>query len=184
MKILVTGGAGYLGSVLSLALIEEGHNVRVLDNLMYGGRSLLSMFGHSRFDFWLGEWDVRDPAGKLVGHNRIESAHAGCALVENWRGQGGVTGTSVNVYDRDRARWHQTWVDSGGGLLQLDGGIVGAAMVLEGDAVDADAPRKVTRQRVTWTPQADGGVRQLWEASSDDGATWKVVFDGRYTRKR
>ncbi len=58
MKILVTGGAGYLGSVLSLALIEEGHNVRVLDNLMYGGRSLLSMFGHSRFDFWLG--DIRD----------------------------------------------------------------------------------------------------------------------------
>jgi nucleoside-diphosphate-sugar epimerase len=58
MKILVTGGAGYLGSVLSLALIEEGHDVRVLDNLMYGGRSLLSMFGHSRFDFWLG--DIRD----------------------------------------------------------------------------------------------------------------------------
>jgi nucleoside-diphosphate-sugar epimerase len=58
MKILVTGGAGYLGSVLSLALIEEGHDVRVLDNLMYGGRSLLSIFGHPRFDFMIG--DVRD----------------------------------------------------------------------------------------------------------------------------
>jgi nucleoside-diphosphate-sugar epimerase len=58
MKILVTGGAGYLGSVLSLALIEEGHDVRILDNLMYGGRSLLSMFGHPRFDFMIG--DVRD----------------------------------------------------------------------------------------------------------------------------
>jgi nucleoside-diphosphate-sugar epimerase len=58
MKILVTGGAGYLGSVLSLALIEDGHDVRVLDNLMYGGRSLLSVFGHPRFELMIG--DVRD----------------------------------------------------------------------------------------------------------------------------
>jgi nucleoside-diphosphate-sugar epimerase len=58
MRILVTGGAGYLGSVLSQALIEEGHDVRVLDNLMYGGRPLLSMFGHPRFDLLIG--DVRD----------------------------------------------------------------------------------------------------------------------------
>ncbi|MQA28761.1 MAG: NAD-dependent epimerase/dehydratase family protein [Luteitalea sp.] len=58
MKILVTGGAGYLGSILSLALIEEGHDVRVLDNLMYGGRALLSMFGHSRFELTAG--DIRD----------------------------------------------------------------------------------------------------------------------------
>ena len=58
MKILVTGGAGYLGSVLSLALIEHGHDVRVLDNLMYGGRSLLSVFGHPRFELMIG--DVRD----------------------------------------------------------------------------------------------------------------------------
>jgi len=58
MKILVTGGAGYLGSVLSAALIEEGHDVRILDNLMYGGRSLLSMFGHPRCELMIG--DVRD----------------------------------------------------------------------------------------------------------------------------
>jgi nucleoside-diphosphate-sugar epimerase len=58
MKILVTGGAGYLGSVLVLTLIEEGHEVRVLDNLMHGGRALLSVFGHSRFELMTG--DVRD----------------------------------------------------------------------------------------------------------------------------
>lgn len=59
MKVLVTGGAGYLGSVLSLALIEEGHDVRVLDNLMYGGRALLSLLGHPRFELTTG--DVREP---------------------------------------------------------------------------------------------------------------------------
>jgi nucleoside-diphosphate-sugar epimerase len=58
MKILITGGAGYLGSVLSLALIEEGHEIRLLDNLMYGGRALLSIFGHPRFAAMIG--DVRE----------------------------------------------------------------------------------------------------------------------------
>jgi nucleoside-diphosphate-sugar epimerase len=58
VKILVTGGAGYLGSILSLTLVEEGHQVRVLDNLSYGGRSLLALFGHRRFDLIAG--DIRD----------------------------------------------------------------------------------------------------------------------------
>jgi len=40
----------------------------------------------------------------------------------------------------------------------------------------------MARQRITWTPAADGNVRQLWEAADDEGA-WSVVFDGRYTRK-
>jgi hypothetical protein len=138
---------------------------------------------HRQFDFWLGQWEVRDPGGKVVGHNRIEAAHGGCALIEHWTSVNGVTGTSVNIYDRDRRRWHQTWVDSGGGLLQLDGTRSDAAMVLAGDAFDADAPGQTSRQRVTWTPQPDGRVRQLWESSSDGGRTWTVVFDGLYARQ-
>jgi hypothetical protein len=38
------------------------------------------------------------------------------------------------------------------------------------------------QQRITWTPNSDGSVRQLWEAADDKGA-WSVVFDGRYTRR-
>jgi len=58
MKILVTGGAGYLGSVLSTTLLADGHEVCVLDNLMHGGRSLLSLLGHPAFHLVAG--DVRD----------------------------------------------------------------------------------------------------------------------------
>ena len=59
MKILVTGGAGYVGSTLSQILLEKGHRVRVLDSLMHGGRSLLGVWTHPCFEFWLG--DIRDP---------------------------------------------------------------------------------------------------------------------------
>jgi len=138
---------------------------------------------HRQFDFWLGQWEVRDPSGKIVGHNRIDAAHGGCALIERWTSIAGVTGTSVNIYDRDRRRWHQTWVDSGGGLLQLDGSRVDTAMVLTGEAFDADAPNQSSRQRVTWTPLTGGRVRQLWESSSDGGKTWTVAFDGLYVRQ-
>src|SRR5207248_7458697 len=127
---------------------------------------------YRQFDFWQGDWDVRDASGKIVGRNRIVALHGGCALQESWIGEGGVSGTSLNIYDNDRKRWHQTWVDSSGGLLQLDGGIVNGAMVLRGKSSSAESPSKPTLQRITWTPQRDGRVRQLWESSSDTGKTW------------
>lgn len=60
MKILVTGGAGYVGGTLVPLLLREGHEVLVLDNLMYGGAAILPLFGLPGFDFVRG--DVCDPA--------------------------------------------------------------------------------------------------------------------------
>jgi len=59
MNVLVTGGAGYVGSVVTRHLLEVGHAVRVLDNLSFGGRSLLGVWSHPRFRFVKG--DLRDP---------------------------------------------------------------------------------------------------------------------------
>jgi nucleoside-diphosphate-sugar epimerase len=58
MKILVTGGAGYLGSVLVRKLLSYKHNVRVLDNFMYGGESLLGAFAHPTLEIFKG--DIRN----------------------------------------------------------------------------------------------------------------------------
>lgn len=60
MKILVTGGAGYVGSVLVPLLLARNDQVRVLDNLMYGGRGLLPCFASRNLEFIKG--DVRDEA--------------------------------------------------------------------------------------------------------------------------
>ncbi len=136
---------------------------------------------HRQFDFWLGEWTVRGPAGKVVGENRLTSLHKGCVLFENWTGAGGFTGSSLNVYDAERKKWHQTWVDVGGGLLQLDGEFSDGKMVLVGKSAP-DAQGVVTLQRITWTPLPDGRVRQHWETSADGGKTWTSAFDGYYTK--
>lgn len=51
-KVLVTGGAGFLGSHLCDRLIEDGHEVLCLDNLFTGSkRNIEHLIGHSRFEF-------------------------------------------------------------------------------------------------------------------------------------
>ena len=42
--ILVTGGAGYIGSLLTSELLRGGYRVTVVDSLLYGGESLLGFF--------------------------------------------------------------------------------------------------------------------------------------------
>ncbi|HET7565277.1 MAG TPA: NAD(P)-dependent oxidoreductase [Gemmatimonadaceae bacterium] len=58
MRILVTGGAGYVGSTLVPHLLSDGHRVRVLDTLEHGGQSLLGAWAHPGFEFVQG--DVRE----------------------------------------------------------------------------------------------------------------------------
>ena len=41
MKILLTGGAGYIGSHVALNLLDEGHEVTIIDNLITGNRELI-----------------------------------------------------------------------------------------------------------------------------------------------
>jgi len=58
MRVLVTGGAGYLGTALSGALLDGGHEVRALDSLLHGGEPVVHLLGRDRYDFARG--DVRD----------------------------------------------------------------------------------------------------------------------------
>jgi hypothetical protein len=133
---------------------------------------------HREFDFWIGTWEVRTADGKLAGTNRIEREYGGCVIHERYSTPRGYAGESLNAYDAGRKVWHQTWVDTAGTVLLLEGRLSGGNMVLEGSTTAADgAP---TRHRITWTPSATG-VRQLWEQTDAQGQ-WKTAFDGRYTR--
>jgi nucleoside-diphosphate-sugar epimerase len=74
LQILVTGGAGYLGSVMVPHLLAKGHRVRVLDSLIYKQTSLLHLFINPRFEFI--EGDVRDA-------DRVKDALKGVDIIIN-----------------------------------------------------------------------------------------------------
>lgn len=137
---------------------------------------------HRQFDFWIGSWNVVANR-KSVGKNQIDADLAHCALFESWTGSSGFRGRSVNFYDRARKRWHQTWIDYMGGVLHLDGGLVGTSMVMEGDS-PTETPSTARHDRITWTPNEDGTVRQHWEQRTGTNAEWNTVFDGVYRRAR
>jgi nucleoside-diphosphate-sugar epimerase len=79
MKILVTGGAGYIGSTLVPLLLAEGHRVRVLDTLLHGGESLLGVWSHPDFEFVRG--DICDRAELQAAVAGIEAVVHLAAIV-------------------------------------------------------------------------------------------------------
>lgn len=137
---------------------------------------------HRQFDFWAGDWVVTDSAGSTTyGTNLVTSEENGCLLHEHWSGSRGGTGQSLNFFDRATGRWAQVWVASSGGVLRLEGARAGAVMRLEGD--QRTPAGALVKNRIEWTPQPDGRVRQTWYVSQDSGRTWQASFDGWYRRK-
>jgi hypothetical protein len=133
-----------------------------------------------QFDFWLGDWEVFNPEGKLVGTNQIRLLY-GCVLHESWKATKVFEGQSFNRYDADRGVWHQTWVDNSGSLLLLEGGMKAGAMVMS-DATTPGRKADAPVNEIRWSRGDDGTVRQVWRTTDDGGKTWKTAFDGKYVR--
>lgn len=66
MNVLITGGAGYLGSILSEHLLDRGYKVTVLDNLMYGEQNLFHLCANPDFDFVFGDARNEELVASLV----------------------------------------------------------------------------------------------------------------------
>ena len=135
-----------------------------------------------QFDFWIGEWTVTTPDGKVAGTNKIERIANGHGLLENWTSARGGHGKSLNAFHAAKRQWQQFWIGGDGVVLELAGGLdASGAMVMTGTG---SKPGDTTLNRITWTPNTDGSVRQYWEISKDNGKTWSAIFEGRYERKK
>ena len=71
MKILLTGGSGYLGSILSRKLLENGHSVRILDNFLFGTKSIKEIENNKNLEIVKG--DIRDLSIVSKSLKNIES---------------------------------------------------------------------------------------------------------------
>lgn len=70
-RVLVTGGAGFIGSHLARALLDQGWSVRILDNFSTGRRSNLAVLGD----------DVEIVEGDIQSYERVNRAVTGCDIV-------------------------------------------------------------------------------------------------------
>jgi hypothetical protein len=140
---------------------------------------------YHQFDFWVGDWDVvpygtPPQPGRKPARNTITKIQDGCVVAENWRAPTN-TGQSLNIYDRSRGEWHQTWVDNGGGLHEYWGRREGANMVFHGSTPAQSDPAARIHVRLTFFDLGDGTVRQFSERLNADG-TWSVNYDLLYVR--
>ena len=94
VRTLVTGGAGFIGSNLVRQLVDDGHDVTVLDNLLSGYRSNLEPFREVRFM----EGDVRDEAAVFRAIDGAEVVFHLAASVGNKRSiDHPITDAEINV---------------------------------------------------------------------------------------
>ncbi|HUK14192.1 MAG TPA: hypothetical protein VLW17_12895 [Thermoanaerobaculaceae bacterium] len=138
---------------------------------------------YAQFDFWVGEWDVRPagaPESTPPASSVISKVLDGCVVLESWSGQD--RGQSFNIFDKTEGRWHQTWVDTTGGLHEYWGRREGDSMAFTGEVAESPGqPRFPTR--MTFTRQGPDRVRQFSETSKDGGRTWVPNYDLIYTRR-
>jgi len=125
---------------------------------------------YRQFDYWVGKWVGRIPAGFKAGDNEIVKTSRGCVLEQTWDGVFGLTGRSYSYYEPASGQWVQTWIGQGGTPATMRGGLKNGAMTLEGRL---PGPNGLVRPiRTAWIPNDDGSITVLTEDSPDEGRTW------------
>jgi hypothetical protein len=138
---------------------------------------------HRQFDFWVGTWNVFGAAGGQIATSVISSELDGCLIMEDFIGNGGFQGRSINLFDRETGLWYETFVDNViAASFRLSGRLEGEEMVMTGSQPVFSFATGTVRQRdvtVTWSPLAASQVRQAFVVSFDGGPPF-TSFNGLY----
>lgn len=144
----------------------------------------------SQFDFWLGQWDLSWPAEqtggtageRASGSNTIDRLFGNCVVEENFAfGDDSFKGRSLSVFDQRTGRWRQTWVDSQGGYLVLNGEWDGETMQLRTDPIERHGEELLNR--MVFRDITAESLRWEWQGSRDGGKTWNDLWIIDYVRR-
>ena len=135
-----------------------------------------------RFDFWVGEWEVKNAQGQPAGQSSVQRLLEGCALYENWTDLQGGGGKSLNSYNTDVKQWQQFWTDQYGRVTEYRESERTPEKGLRFLAHQG-TPQHQTQIRMTFTPIDAKTVRQFGETSTDGGKSWTTSFDLYYHRR-
>ncbi|MEM8678250.1 MAG: M56 family metallopeptidase, partial [Planctomycetota bacterium] len=134
---------------------------------------------YRQLDFMVGDWQVHNADGQLLGHSTISKEEEGFLLREKWRAAGGSTGTGITYFHPKEKVWRQTFVGMFGSVIDMQGDYQGDALRMSGETALPNAT--VSLVRASTTPQGDGTFQFLMEESRDGGESWQTTFDGLYS---
>jgi hypothetical protein len=136
-------------------------------------------------DFWVGEWSIAPPgaaAGDAASTVSLELDQ--CLVVESWRGGKDHTGKNIFGFSQEDKTWHGMFADNDGRVHLFEGTVAAGAADFRGSSRGRNGEAELHRLRIFRLPQDKDKVEQVWEKSSDNGATWAKVFDGVYSRRK
>ena len=137
---------------------------------------------HNEFDFWVGEWNVYDTSGKLLGTNIVTKDLDNCLIEEHWESTGINKGSSYNYYNPADSTWNQLWVDNQGTILKLKGVASENKMTLRSDILLSNNNKKYYNH-ITWTHNDDGSVTQTWMYRNERDEDIAIAFIGIYKKQ-
>jgi hypothetical protein len=125
--------------------------------------------GNRDGDFMVGSYTVVANDAATVGTAEIFTDLEGCVFEEQFSTGTGLEAIAFTYFDPRDAGWHRIYVDSEGERVEVEGGLVGDAIVMTGTE---HSRGRLVDIRITIAPTPDG-ISQVWEVSTDGGVTWK-----------
>src|SRR4051812_36894867 len=149
----------------------------------FAASSACSADARSRqLDYWLGTWTIHHQEAAGTATSRVTTSLGQCLVVEDWKDGRGHEGKNLFGYNPGDDTWHGLFADNHGHLHVFTDGKVDAG-VAEFHGPSRGDEGKPVLNRLRIVRQLPDKVEQTWEQSSDNGATWKLVFHGEYARE-
>jgi hypothetical protein len=141
------------------------------------------------FDFWLGDWEAQwfeKDSVKAYGENHIRKELKGFVISENFHIRSGSSkgfeGSSWSVYDKNKQKWFQTWVDNSGAYMTFEAKLDGSTRIFERSTINKKGTAVL--QRMKFRDIKKDSFTWDWESSLDGGKTWSMNWQIFYTRKK